>query len=101
MKKNNNYGFTIIELIVVIFLISFFSALSVPSVLNWKRNQNVNAYTRELSEFIRLVRKDSRRWGASCDFRVKTLASNIEGNGFVVQCDYGKALKTNTGLRRI
>ncbi len=95
MKKYNQDGFTIIELIVVIFLASFLSALSVPSVLNWKRNQDVNAYTRELSQFIRLVRKDSRRWGATCDLKVKQLVNSSEGNGFVIQCDYGKSIKTN------
>ncbi len=100
MKINSKEGFTIIELIVVIFLISFFSALGVPSILNWKRNQNVNAYSRELSEFIRLVRKDSRRWGASCDLKVKQLSFNAEGKGFVVQCDYGNALKTNINCER-
>jgi len=95
MKIYSKDGFSIIELIVVIFLISFFSALSVPSALNWKRSQDVNAYTRELSEFIRLVRKDSRRWGATCDLKVKQLDSKTEGNGFVIQCDYGKSVKTN------
>lgn len=95
MTKYSEGGFTIIELIVVIFLASFLSALSVPSALNWKRNQDVNAYTRELSQFIRLVRKDSRRWGANCDLKVNQLINSSEGNGFVIQCDYGKSTKTN------
>ena len=76
MKIYSKEGFTIIELIVVIFLAGFLSSLSIPSVLNWKRSQDVNAYTRELSQFIRLVRKDSRRWGATCDLKVKQLIIN-------------------------
>ena len=100
MKINDNDGFTIIELIVVIFLIGFFLSLSIPSILNWKRNQNVNSYTRELSEFIRLVRKDSRRWGSSCEFKVKQIAPNNQGNGFIVQCDYGTSLKTNINCEK-
>ena len=95
MKIYSKDGFTIIELIVVIFLAGFLSALSIPSVLNWKRSQDVNAYTRELSQFIRLVRKDSRRWGATCDLKVKQLINSSEGNGFFIQCDYGKSVKTN------
>ena len=95
MKTYSKDGFTIIELIVVIFLASFFSALSVPSALNWKRNQDVNAYSRELSQFIRLVRKDSRRWGSTCDLKVKQLTNSSQGNGFVIQCDYGKSVKNN------
>ena len=55
-------GFTLVELIIVVGMISTFSGLVLPSFLNWIRAEKVNSYTRELREYFRVVRLDARRW---------------------------------------
>lgn len=67
-KRDNNesLGFTIVELIIVVGMISIFSGLMLPSFINWIRIEKVNSYTRELKEYFRVVRLNARRWGASC-----------------------------------
>ena len=95
-KKNNknNYsaGFTIVELIIVVGMISTFSGLMLPSFLNWIRTEKVNSYTRELREYFRVVRLEARRWGSSCEINTNDISydSTPVGQnlyGYTVNCD--------------
>ena len=97
-KKNNknNYsaGFTIVELIIVVGMISTFSGLMLPSFLNWIRTEKVNSYTRELREYFRVVRLEARRWGSSCVINTNDIAYDsapVGENlyGYTVNCDSG------------
>ena len=87
--KNN--GFTIVELIISIGIISTLSGLILPSFLNWMRSEKVNAYTRELREYLRVVRLEARRWGASCTVNLNPISysemSNKNLNGYIISCD--------------
>ena len=90
-KNNNSSGFTIVELIIVVGMISIFSSLSLPSFLNWLRIEKVNSYTRELREYFRVVRLNARRWGSSCDINTNIISYNGVPNdknfyGFSVSC---------------
>jgi Tfp pilus assembly protein FimT len=64
--KLNNLGFSLVELIIVVGMMSTLSGLMLPSFLNWIRTEKVNAYTRELREYFRVVRLEARRWGTNC-----------------------------------
>ena len=75
-EKNNSSGFTIVELIIVVGMISIFSGLALPSFLNWIRIEKVNSYTRELREYFRVVRLNSRRWGSICDVNTNIISYN-------------------------
>ena len=75
-KNNNSLGFTVVELIIVVGMISIFSSLSLPSFLNWLRIEKVNSYTRELREYFRVVRLNARRWGTSCDINTNIISFN-------------------------
>ena len=87
--KNN--GFTIVELIISIGIVSTLSGLILPSFLNWMRSEKVNAYTRELREYIRVVRLEARRWGESCTVNLNPIIyseiSNKNLNGYIISCD--------------
>ena len=90
-EKNNSSGFTIVELIIVVGMISIFSGIALPSFLNWIRVEKVNSYTRELREYFRVVRLNARRWGTSCDINTNIIPYNGVPNdrnyyGFSVLC---------------
>ena len=90
-EKNISSGFTIVELIIVVGMISIFSGIALPSFLNWIRIEKVNSYTRELREYFRVVRLNARRWGTSCDINTNIISHNGVPNdrnyyGFSVLC---------------
>ena len=90
-QKNNSSGYTVVELIIVVGMISIFSSLALPSFLNWIRIEKVNAYTRELREYFRVVRLNARRWGSSCEVDTNLISYNGVPNdrnyyGFSVLC---------------
>ena len=55
-KRDINYssGFTLVELIIVVGMMSTLSGLLLPSFLNWIRVEKVNSYTRELREYFNI-----------------------------------------------
>ena len=74
--KNDFAGFTLIEIIIAIGMSSLLTGLMLPSFLNLIRTEKVNSYTRELKEFFRVVKLDSRRWGSSCQVNINSIAHN-------------------------
>ena len=58
-KIENCKGFSLLELVVAISIISITSSFIIPFSLSWLRKEKVNAYTRELSEFFRVVRLEA------------------------------------------
>ena len=95
-KKNihNNSGYTLVELIIVVGMISTFSGLILPSFISWIKNEQVNSYTRELREYFRVIRLDARRWGTSCLINVNNISNDgVEKDknyyGFQVTCNDG------------
>ena len=86
-------GFSLVELVIILGIISTLSGLSVPSFLNWVRGERVNSYTREVKEYFRIVRLEARRWGASCFINVTPISFNSltrgeEADGYTVSCKY-------------
>ena len=95
MKKNkkNISGFSLVELVVTVGIISTLSGLMLPSFLNWIRIERINSYTRELKEYFRVVRLEARRWGATCFININPIGYNSISRGkdldaFSVDCKY-------------
>ena len=89
--KINSSGFTLVEIIIAIGMSSLLTGLLLPSFLNLIRTEKVNAYTRELKEYFRVVKLDSRRLGKSCQVNINSIAHNgvpIDKNyyGYNVKC---------------
>ena len=89
--KNDFAGFTLVEIIIAIGISSLLTGLMLPSFLNLIRTEKVNSYTRELKEFFRVVKLDSRRWGTSCQVNINSIAHNGVANdknyyGYEVTC---------------
>ena len=74
--KNNSAGFTLVEIIIAIGMSSMLAGLIFPSFLNLIRTEKVNSYTRELKEYFRVVKLDSRRWGTSCQVNINSIEHN-------------------------
>ena len=90
--KINSSGFTLVEIIIAIGISSLLTGLLLPSFLNLIRTEKVNAYTRELKEYFRVVKLDSRRWGTSCQININSIAHNGVPNnknyyGYKIKCD--------------
>ena len=60
MIKNHNTGFTLVELIIGVGMMSVLSGLILPIFLNWIRTEKVNSYTRELREYFRVIKLDAQ-----------------------------------------
>ncbi len=91
INRKKSSGFTLIELIIGIGIMATLSGLVLPSFLNWIRTEKVNAYTRELREYFRVVRLNARRWGSSCNININEIAfsdisDNTQKNGFSINC---------------
>ena len=89
----NKSGFSLVELVIIVGIISTLSGLALPSFLNWVRTERVNSYTREVKEYLRVVRLEARRWSASCFINVTPISFNSltrgqESNGYSVSCKY-------------
>ena len=89
--KEKTSGFTLIELIIGIGMMATLSGLIFPSFLNWIRTEKVNAYTRELREYFRVVRLNARRWGSSCNVNINEIefsdvVNDKQKYGFSVNC---------------
>ena len=90
--KKDFAGFTLVDLIIAIGMMSILSGLILPSFLNLIRTEKVNSYTRELKEYFRVVKLNSRRWGSSCLININSIAHNGVLNdknyyGYFVTCN--------------
>ena len=93
-------GFTLVELIIVVGMISTLSGFVLPSFLNWIRTEKVNSYTRELREYLRVIRLDARRWGSSCEVNINIIPFNgVQRDrnyyGYSVSCKDGSRVITS------
>ena len=92
--KHDYAGFTLVELIIAVGMMSILSTLILPSFLNLIRTEKVNSYTRELKEYFRVIKLDARRWGSSCQVNINAVTNNEVLNdknyyGYEVICSDG------------
>ena len=93
IDKLNKSGFSLFELVIIVGIISTLSGLAIPSFLNWVRTERVNSYTREVKEYLRVVRLEARRWGATCFINITPISFNSltrgeKADGYTVNCKY-------------
>ena len=92
-SNKNTYGFSLVELVIIVGIISTLSGLAIPSFLNWVRTERVNSYTREVKAYFRIVRLEARRWGSSCFININPISFNSltrgqDTDGYSVGCEY-------------
>ena len=91
--KQNLSGFSLVEMVIIVGIVSTLSGLVVPSFLNWIRIERINAYSRELKEYFRVVRLEARRWGSTCFININPISYNYlsrgqDSYGYSVDCKY-------------
>ena len=64
--SKKNAGFSLIELLFVVSLISVIGSISFPSVQNFINKYKKNSYINELVSFLELSKRETRRYGMSC-----------------------------------
>lgn len=94
-RGNSKDGFTIVELLIAVAIISILASIAAPSALKWVDREKQNSYIRELISYLELVKKETRRWNGSCSLRTNTFSNNpidpstrkkIPLNAFTVTC---------------
>ena len=64
--SKKNAGFSLIELLFVVSLISVIGSISLPSVQNLINKYKKDSYINELVSFLELAKRETRRYGMSC-----------------------------------
>ena len=69
-------GYTITEMIVVIFITGILASISVPSLINWKHFQTIKTRQLALQANLEKIKSDAKRWGATCTINGEDLKSS-------------------------
>lgn len=81
-KKFSNRGFTIIEIIVVLSIISIMASITYPSLKRYFIQLERDSYLAKLNSFLELIKRETRRYGISCDLKTITITNFVnESNG--------------------
>ncbi len=83
---SKNSGFSLIELLIVIFIFSILTTITSPYAIKWLRRQQTTSYLNEVKEFIGLVRGEARRWSASCEILLSEEINHGHSLPFKVNC---------------
>jgi type IV fimbrial biogenesis protein FimT len=73
----NNSGFTLMELMVVIAIISIISAIAVPNLIAWRASQQLNGSAREFQSFINGVRLEAIKNNVTVSVAIDTINRKI------------------------
>ena len=92
----SNNGFTVIELILTIFILSLLVTISLPSFKNLINQIKKDSYTNEFVSFIELAKRESRRYGMTCKIIINKNNNSNNKEGFLIDCsgsnDYTKKI---------
>ena len=70
------HGYTITEMIFVIFITGILASISVPSLINWRHFQTIKTRQIALKTNLEQMKSDAKRWGATCTINGANLKSS-------------------------
>ena len=82
-RKSSNRGFTIIEIIAVLSIISIMVSITYPSLKRYFIQLERDSYLAKLNSFLELIKRETRRYGISCDLKtieITSFKSDANGN---------------------
>lgn len=65
-SRREDNGYTLTEMIFVIFITGILASISVPSLINWKHFQMIKTRQLALKAHLEQIKSDAKRWGATC-----------------------------------
>ena len=86
----NKKGFSLIELMIVIAIIAILSAITVPNLISWYRNQGLKNAVVELQSNLHLAKMTAIRQNRNCSVNINT------GSGSYNIPDIGKTVSLGT-----
>jgi len=90
VKMKNCSGFTLVELIVVIALISLISAVAVPNIIVWRQNSQLNGAARDVYSNFQKAKVEAIKRGTYCTV-------TFSSDGYVIYVDSNKDLVPDAG----
>ena len=80
--KSSNRGFTLIEIIAVLSIISIMVSITYPSLNRYFIQLERDSYLAKLNSFLELIKRETRRYGISCDLKTRKIKNfKNESNG--------------------
>jgi len=82
-KKSSNRGFTLIEIIAVLSIISIMVLITYPSLKRYFIQLERDSYLAKLNSFLELIKRETRRYGITCDLKtvkIRSFKSDSNGN---------------------
>jgi len=83
LKKKKLQGFTLLETIVVLFIIGILSAISAPNLLGWYRRNQLNNAVTEVRGALQLAQQEAIRESDICKVTLETSTDPVEINSCV------------------
>jgi len=90
MRKLNNKGFTLVEIVIVIVIIAILAAMLVPALTQWIDKSKLKTFTSACDTIRTAV------WSAAADQYAKDGTTTIN-NWTTVSCDVGKVVQSGNG----
>jgi prepilin-type N-terminal cleavage/methylation domain-containing protein len=81
IKKGKNQGFSLLETLGAIMILTILSSITLPSLFNWYNNNQVKAGVQIVATAFREVKNQAKVQGKSCNIIINStqLTSNING----------------------
>jgi type IV fimbrial biogenesis protein FimT len=90
VKMRNYSGFTLIELIVVIALISILSGIAIPNIIVWRQNSQLSGAIQDVYSNLQKAKVEAIK-------RRAYIASTFSSDGYVIYVDSNKDLVPDVG----
>ncbi len=85
-----NGGFTLLEMIVVVAILSVISAIALPSINSWRQNLQLNSATRDIYSNLQKAKLEAIKTRTYC-------TATFDANGYVIYLDADKDLVQDAG----
>lgn len=77
--RNNNYGFTMIEILTIIVIVGILSAIAAPSFLGMLNRSKVNNAVAQVRGALQEAQREAIRRSKSCTVTLNTTNNKLEG----------------------
>ena len=74
----HNFGFTVVELMVVIAIIGILSVISIPNMIQWRQDHQLNIATRSIQAVIQRMRMQALKEKSSIEIQFNAAANEYE-----------------------